>query len=105
MALCNTDPKKRQSDTVKVIISRRLNVRGFVDILLIWVDSEVSPINLFTGMATLKLLLNVFKFGGVYFWSITNAMLILFPPSFPSFVVVLFGREDKEVGLVQVCAI
>lgn len=64
MALCNTHPKKRQSDTMKAIISRRLNVRGSVDILLIWVDSEVSTIHLLTGMATLKLLLNVFKLGG-----------------------------------------
>lgn len=67
MALCNTDPKKRQSEKMKVIIFRRLNVRGFVDNLLIWVDSEVSPINLLTGMATLKLLLNDFKLGGRVF--------------------------------------
>lgn len=68
VALCNTDPKKRQSDTMKAIISGRLNVWGFVNILLIWVDSEMSTINLSTGMATLKLLLNVLKFwGGCFF--------------------------------------
>lgn len=32
----------------------------FVDVLLIWVDSKISTINLMTGMI-LKLILNVFK--------------------------------------------
>lgn len=34
---------------------------GFVDVLLIWVDSKISTINLMTGMTILKLILNVLK--------------------------------------------
>lgn len=34
---------------------------GFVDIVLIWLDSESSTINHLMGMAILKLILNVFK--------------------------------------------
>lgn len=45
-------------------------------------------------MVTLKLLLDVLKFWGLFFWSSTNSMLILFPPSKPPFVVVLFGRGE-----------
>lgn len=33
----------------------------FVDVLLIWVDSEISTINPMMGMTILKLILNVFK--------------------------------------------
>lgn len=51
---------------MKVIKSRRYNVWGFVDIFLM-VTSEISTINLLTGMVTLKLLLSVLKFGGFVF--------------------------------------
>lgn len=59
--LCNTDPKERQSETMKVIKSRSLGAGGFVDVVLIWVDSEISTMNLLTGTAILKLILNIFK--------------------------------------------
>lgn len=57
--LCNT-PRK---DNQKQWRWFNLGVWGlgvFVDVLLIWVDSKISTINLMTGMI-LKLILNVFK--------------------------------------------
>lgn len=93
--LCNT-PRK---DNQKQWRWFNLGVWGlgvFVDVLLIWVDSKISTINLMTGMI-LKLILNVFKKKKkLVCFLIENwySVLTLLPLSFPPCAVDLFGRGE-----------
>lgn len=65
---------------------------GGIDVVLIWVDSEISIINLLTGMGTLELMLNVHFFGGGVGQEPNPLSCLPTPPRPPPFAVVLSGR-------------